>query len=274
MKLKEFPESFFRSLTLSLKSSNTLKSKNGNEIPVIVSLTSIPSRLKTLHLTIKSVLTQNSRPEKIVLWLHEDLKLHIPKALKKLEGDIFSIQYSKYTFSHRKLIHSLKLFTETTIITCDDDIMYPKNWLENLYKEHLQQPNAIIANRTRCINYNSEGELMPYKQWNCNTNSQDNLRLAIGLGGVVYPPNSLNSLVTNVDLFMELAPKADDLWFKCMALLNQTEVIQVKNPTKVPTPIAGTQKISLKNDNVKKDLNREQWLKLDKHFKLYDTYLK
>ena len=80
------------------------------EIPVIVSLTSIPSRLSTLHLTIRSLLNQDKRPKKIILWLHHSLKKEIPKNLAALENDLFEIMYSDLICSHRKLIHSLTLF--------------------------------------------------------------------------------------------------------------------------------------------------------------------
>ena len=101
-------------------------------VDVIISLTSIPSRLSTLHLTIKSLLNQGVSFEKIILWLHEDLKNNLPPALEKLQGKRFEIRYSTTTEPHRKLIETLKLYPDRIIVTCDDDVMYPDDWLFRL----------------------------------------------------------------------------------------------------------------------------------------------
>ena len=77
MKLKEYPKSFFRARQLKSQSLESLKySVNEVEgsIPVIVSLTSIPQRLKYIHLTIRSSLCQDYAAQKIVLWLNDGLR--------------------------------------------------------------------------------------------------------------------------------------------------------------------------------------------------------
>lgn len=84
----------------------------------------------------------------------------------------------------------------------------------------------------------------------------------------MYPPKSLPEITINYDLAIELAPKADDLWFKAMALLNNTEVRQSANVPKNLIPIFGTQKISLKKENVDKNMNVLQWESLTKYFNL------
>ena len=45
----------------------------------------------------------------------------------------------------------------------------------------------------------------------------------------MYPPDSLYKDVLNENLFMQLAPKADDIWFWAMALLNNTKIHVVQN---------------------------------------------
>ena len=92
--------------------------------------------------------------------------------------------------------------------------------------------------------------------------------MAIGAGGILYPPKSLNPIVTDVELFLKLAPKADDLWFKAMSLIDGVQVFQSKNPPKRLIPLIGTQKISLKKENVDKDLNLKQWEQLTDYFNL------
>ncbi|WP_293294304.1 zinc-binding alcohol dehydrogenase [Allomuricauda sp.] len=269
MKVKEIPVSLFQQVALSWKSKEKL-TLNKKQIPVIVSLASIPSRLHIVHLTIKSLMDQKVLPEKIILWLHEDLKNQIPSNLNSLISNLFSIKYTDYHSSHRKLVEPLKHYPEKTIITCDDDMMYRKNWLSDLYKVHLSDPDKIIANQTRCIAYDKSGELLPYKLWESAPSgcSTPELTLPIGAGGTLYPPNSMDQKVFDQDLFLSLAPNADDLWFKIMGLLKGSVSVQAYNTGKEPIPIWGSQKQSLKNTNIKEDKNRTQWLALTDHFQL------
>jgi hypothetical protein len=269
MKVKEIPVSLFHQAKLSWQSQRKLIA-NKKQVPVIVSLASIPSRLPIVHLTIRSILNQDVLPEKIVLWLHEDLKGRIPIPLQTLVGDLFSIKYTDYFSSHRKLVEPLKLYPNKIIVTCDDDMMYRKNWLSKIYQAHEDHPGQIVANQTRCISYAENGALLPYKAWKPNASGCKNplLTLPIGAGGTLYPPDSMDKTVFNKELFLKLAPNADDLWFKVMGLLKGTKSIQAKNSGKEPIPIWGSQKVSLKKGNIGMDKNRTQWQALTDHFQL------
>lgn len=236
---------------------------------MVVSFTSIPSRLPILHLTVRSLLRQTVHPEKLVLWLHHDLKPQVPKRLSNLQNDLFEIRYADQTCAHRKLVHALNAFPDTTIVTCDDDLLYQPNWLARLYQEHKQHPNDVIGNECRRIRYDANGDTLPYKQWSLEppgTSHPDTL--AIGFGGTLYPPNRLHPDTTNSDLYLALAPKADDLWFKAMSYLNHTQVRRTANPPKRPIPIIRSQAQALGNTNIKKDGNREQWNAIRNHYSL------
>jgi len=268
MKLKEYPVSAWHSLKLWLTPAASLEAKsNGHEIPVIVSLTSIPSRLPILHLTIRSLLRQTVRPERIVLWLHHDLKAEVPKRLSSLQSDLFEIRYAEQTCAHRKLVHALTAFPGKTIVTCDDDLLYQANWLSSLYQEHLHHPEEVVAHECRRIQYDNEGNTEPYSQWRAEqpgTSHPDTL--AIGYGGTLYPPGRLHSNTTQADLYLNLAPRADDLWFKAMSFLNGTQVRRTDNAPKRPIPIIRSQAEALGHTNIKQDQNRTQWNAIRTHY--------
>ncbi|MFT2098089.1 hypothetical protein ACMUMQ_06975 [Marinomonas sp. 2405UD66-6] len=269
MKLKEYIPSFINIIKLRSLPLEKLKSTNAPTLPVIVTLTSIPSRLHIIDITIRSILSQPQKPQKIVLWLHEELQNQLPKKLTDLVGEIFEIRFQKeLTCSHRKLIYSLKEFLDTALITCDDDLIYRPEWLASLYNDHQTYPNSVIANECRMITYDESGELLPYKQWTYlkTPGVVDKKLLPIGYGGVLYPKNALHEDATNPDLFLKLAPKADDLWFKMMSLLKGTEVRRSSHPCQKPIPIAGSQAISLKKTNIREDKNRLQWLALCEYY--------
>ena len=269
MKLKELPVSLFQEYFL--KTISLAKLYEGKEIlPIIVTLTTIIPRIKKVHLVIRSILNQKQIPEKIVLNLNEGLRSEIPKSLEKLIGERFEIHFSGMDCPHMKLIPTLERFPNHTIITCDDDLLYQKNWLYLLYKEHQKHPQKIITNQSRIISYNENEVLMPYAKWPTNYDASITSKklLPIGSSGTLYPSKSLASEVFNENSFLKLAPKADDLWFKAMSLLNKAESRQSALLTHEPIPIIGSQKVSLKKQNIGEDKNRTQWLALEKNYNL------
>ena len=261
MKPKEIPGMLFEACKLKCMSLQTLNDLDKQRLPVVVSLTSIPSRLEKLHYTIRSVMAQTHRPDKIVLWLHSDLKIKLPKQLAMLEGDLFEIRYTELNSSHLKLVHSLEAFPESNIVTCDDDLMYPTNWLWLLYQEHLRYPDQVVTNRCNLITYDKGGDTLPYRQWvkDVPPGTSSMAIMPAGYGGVLYPPGALLPETINQALYMQLTPKADDLWFKAMSYLNGTLCRKAEFLSQKPTPVLGTQSLTLASLNIKQDRNREQW---------------
>ncbi|MGI9547568.1 MAG: glycosyl transferase [Flavobacteriaceae bacterium] len=274
--IKELPLSIYQSIRLaSIPRSKLIRMKR-EELPVIISLTSIPSRFRTLHLVIRSLFTQTHHPKKIVLWLNNEIKSQVPRKILNLQCELFEICYSDLNCSHRKLIHSLDKYPDDVIITCDDDLMYRNNWLYLLYKNHKSSPNCIIGNRTIYINYDSPEKPAPYKLWKFPDQEDINQKAIIPIGawGILYPPNSLNKQVLDSGLFLRLAPQSDDFWFKAMALLNGTLSVQADVIPKEPIPIAGTQKGALKKTNINQNKNDVQWNALSEYFNLYPLITK
>ncbi len=268
MKPKEYFQYVKRATQLRRLSQDALNHRQRPEVPVVVSLTSIPSRLKQIHLTLRSLMAQSVRPVTIVLWLNEDLKDQLPESLTHLTGDLLDIRYSPLSCSHRKLIHSLDAFPEHCIVTCDDDVMYPGNWLERLWQEHERYPDQIIANRCNLITYDSDDNTLPYREWikQVPPGTSHPALMPAGYGGVLYPPHSLRPEATNADLFLKLAPKADDLWFKAMSYLNGTLCRRASQVSEKPVPVRGTQRTTLAKTNIREDYNRQQWDALRRHF--------
>ncbi len=218
---------------------------------------------------------QDRTPKKIVLWLNNDLRNKLPHNLVSLQSAFFEICFSDLTSSHRKLIHSIEKYPNEVIVTCDDDMIYRKNWLRLLYEEHLKNPKDIIGNCTITIKHDDVGNPLPYKLWRYPDENEPNLRatVAIGAWGILYPPNSLSKQAIDSDLFMRLTPTADDLWFKAMALVNGTITSQAETTPKEPIPIIGSQKVALKKDNITQEKNTVIWEELNNHFNLNQIIL-
>jgi hypothetical protein len=269
VKAKSFFRSVFTAARLACISSGQLgKNASSAEVEVVISLTSIPSRLSSLHLTIKSLLDQSISFEKVVLWLHQDLKDTLPPALQTLQEKRFEIHYSATTEPHRKLVETLKLHPDRVIVTCDDDMMYPRDWLFRLLESWRHTPDDIVAHRCRRIRMEN-GEILPYKTWHSEPEGKSSaLTLALGWGGVLFPPGSLDARVLDRDAYMRLSPNADDLWYKAMASLKGTAMRKSRDPYPAPIPIIASQSMSLGRKNIGEDQNRVQLSALAKEYNL------
>ncbi len=99
-------------------------------------------------------------------------------------------------------------------------------------------------------------------------NFESKFLLPLGVFGVLYPHNCFNKQVINMALIEQLSPKADDLWFKALSMIEGTQVSIANKKTKKPTMIPETQKTTLKKHNVSRDNNRIQWINLMKYFNI------
>lgn len=202
---------------------------------VIVSLTSFPERMYEIHYTLYSLLTQTYKPSKVVLWLAKEqfpnLEKDIPEKVLMLKENGLTINWCSNLYSYKKLIPSLKEYPNHIIVTADDDVFYDKEWLERLVLAHKKHSNCIICHRAHKIKLNKD-IIAPYKKWKKCIKGSDKasyLNFLTGIGGVLYPANCFYKDVLNENLFNEIVPKADDVWFWAMAVLNGYKILVPKN---------------------------------------------
>ena len=228
--------------------------QNQRKERIIISFTTIPSRVSTLCVSLKSIFNQTMMPDKIILWITEEEKDkgNIEKILSAEIDKGLEIRYVHDVRVHTKYYYAMKEFPNDLIVTIDDDILYPENLIEELWKAHNDYPNMIIAQRAHEMTF-CDGKIDVYKHWKmlapgCK-NDNKNL-IATGVGGVLYPPNSLYKDWIKPDLFLKICPFADDIWLKIMEILNDTFVYKVHKYTKENFIIGNTQTIALSKQNV------------------------
>lgn len=230
-----------RSLVNTHRGTNNIKMFDKE---IIISLTTHGRRIHSVHLTIESLMCQTIKPNKIILWLSEKefSNNKLPLMLKKYEDRGLEILFTRDLRSYTKLLPCLKEHQDDIIITVDDDIIYDYNMVENLIREYSIQPDLIhFCRGHRMIIKNKI--LLPYKKWLMNIEKTDItlLNFPTGVGGVLYPPHSLSEEVFNEKVFLDMCPSADDVWFKAMALLKDS------NSKKVHTRIEnGLEYVELK----------------------------
>lgn len=167
---------------------------------IIVSLTSFPQAIPYAIQSIQSVLDGSVLPDKIVLYLtaSQFADCGIPSELETLaeRNPIFEVRtYGEDIRSYTKLIPALIDFPDDIIVTIDDDILYHADMLRDLLRLHKRLPQAIVAHRVRRVVLNA-----PYKKWRkyrwydflFRRYIFDHHAMQTGVGGVLYPPHSLD----------------------------------------------------------------------------------
>lgn len=231
---------------------------------LIVSLTSFPARIHNLWIVIESILNQTLQPEKIILWLSSlefKDKTQLPKMLLKLQTKGLEIRFvEENIMSHKKYFYAIKEFPQSYIVTIDDDILYHSSLIENLFRLSMQQ-NAVVCNYARYIN-DTNGKINNYTKWPVIKSEHDepiyapNIFFGSG-GGTIFPPNSLHPDVLKRSLFLELTPRADDIWLNAMCRINNSKIIYLNSKYSL-LPIESSNSSKLSTENIGNNLNDVQ----------------
>ncbi|AEG49669.1 glycosyltransferase [Sphingobium chlorophenolicum L-1] len=201
---------------------NMERHPHGLDAPLIVTLTSYPARFPTLALTLRSLLDQTVQVDKTLLWIaHADMSL-LPEDVIKLQEYGLEIRECADIRSYKKLIPSLKMFSNAYLITADDDVYYDKDWLKSFVDCVNTEKRNVISFRSHMAFLDADGFFMPYEQWHYETaaTADEGPRAVIfptGVGGILYPPNSFGDEVFDEESFMSICPHGDDIWFFWMA---------------------------------------------------------
>ncbi len=122
----------------------------------IISLTSIPSRFEKLQKTLETLCQQGPSVEEI--------RVYIPKSYRRFpdwNGQLPSvppqvnlIRVDDDFGPASKVLHVADELkgTNTPIVFCDDDRLYPIGWAEKLLQAHNEKPECCIATHGRHLN--------------------------------------------------------------------------------------------------------------------------
>jgi len=223
---------------------------------IVVSLTTYPARIGKVWITITSLLQQTLKPYKVILWLSQeqfpDKKL--PRQLVRLQGRGLEIRFCEDLKPHKKYYYAMQEYPEYYVVTADDDIFYPEKHLEQLWAGHNEYPEAVICHWSHLIAFEETDEFQPYNEWPDNNKMPpSHLTLAVGCNGVLYPPYSLPKEAFDKGKIMEYALYTDDLWLKCMEILNDCRVVNCNETILIYFNVVSTQNKGLWQSNTGKE---------------------
>lgn len=218
----------------------------------IVSMTTHGDRISLVHQAIASIGAGTVKPSRLLLWVSLPPE-QWPQRLLHLQQSGLEIRQTADVGPHTKYWPALSLpdVDQVPLVTADDDITYPTDWLEGLVVAHRQLPDVIHAYRAYQVRCRPDGQIAPYAEWApCESTEASPRHFATGVSGVIYPPAFLARLRQEGDRFLALCPKADDVWLHAMAVKHGFAVKQVgARPVHFPL-VPGTQGSALMAANV------------------------
>ena len=113
--------------------------------------------------------------------------------------------------SYKKLIPTLIEYTNHYIVSANDDIYYPPNWLMGLVVK-VTNTKEIIAHRVHNLKF-SDNKILPYRKWHHNYKGNGKTLFATGIGGIIYPPNCFQNAGLEENVFTNICASADDICF-------------------------------------------------------------
>lgn len=228
-----------------------------------VSLTTFGRRIPTAFAAIESIGLGSVRPSRLVLWLDSaDDLAQLDVRLARLVKRGLEVRLSENYGPHTKYYPFVRdLWTAgSPMVTADDDIIYPPNWLRLLAAGHRTTPAEVIGHRAREIAV-ERGAIGPYDRWTgVRTIAAGPRVFATGVSGVIYPPQMCQELKDRGEEFLELCPKADDIWLHYVAVSNNVGVRQVRQRGRHYAVVVPAQVEKLQNDNVAANGNDRQVL--------------
>lgn len=234
---------------------------------LIVSLTTYGLRFRTLPMTLKCLMTQTVRPDKLILWVTWGDADLITTEVKKFTSFGLEIRFCEDLRSYKKIIPTLIDHPNAFIITADDDLFYHRRWLEELVNEYSGTKSEIICHRARQVLYDNNRKIESYNRWP-ELKKPTDVNGAIfptSGAGALYPPGCFHSDVLKVEIFTKLSPNADDLWLYWMHRLNGYNAKKIGQSRRLIS-WPGSQKSSLKEKNLYAGGNDRQIALLAEHY--------
>ncbi|TGE31895.1 glycosyltransferase [Desulfosporosinus sp. Sb-LF] len=228
----------------------TLTEGNG----IVVSITSYPARFDKIYSSLNSAFRQSVRPEKIVLYLDEDVdKVALPKKVLKLQKKgLVILNRPENIKPHKKYYYALQEYRDKLVVTFDDDMIYRTDTIELLMAKHKQYPNCVVSRRVHRIITDAQGKVAKYSDWEfeCNTIVEPSHNVcALGIGGVLYPAQIFPEETFDLSLIKKLSLTNDDIWLKGIEVISNIPVVKTDSTKQYPWPVEDTQENALMNLN-------------------------
>ncbi len=192
---------------------------------VVVSLTTIPGRINRIKPVINSILDQNVKVDKIVINLPKKYKrfekeLTIPNFIENCEN-IHIHRVNKDYGPITKLLPTLaQEKDDTKIIYVDDDMIYGRDFVENMVAYSEKYPDKAICNHAWSVK-----RFLDHNKYDSKDERKD---VAEGFAGVLVKPKFFRDDIYNILEAPESAFFSDDIWISGHLAKNGIDILVTK----------------------------------------------
>lgn len=241
----------------------------------VVSLTTYEPRWERVFYTIESIGNGRLRPSRLVLWVTESLlRQGVPDSLRRLTARGLELRGCEDLGPHKKYYPAVCEAAPTRpLVTADDDVLYPREWLSGLAEAAGHRPGYIHCGRAHVMQFEAPGRLAPYRQWPaCRTTAPSALHFFTGVAGVLYPVAMQQALREAGDGFRQSCPRADDIWLNANAWRARIEACQTVVFSRHLYELPGTRGHGLARENTLQGGNDRQLMSTYREDELAQLY--
>jgi hypothetical protein len=228
---------------------------------VVVTMTTHGARLARADVALESIARGSVLPKRLILWLDDqELFAHLPPAIRRLQRRGLEVRLSENFKVHTKYYPYAIRFAEDglPLVTSDDDIVYPPDWLARLVAAHYEAPDDIIAFRAHRMIV-TDGEFAPYATWKPAEGTESSFaNFGTSVSGQVFPVSVLRLAVDAGVRFRAVSPDNDDIWLHALAVEAGHRVRLVDGASQMFPFVPGTQASGLYLTNYWEGANDRQ----------------
>lgn len=228
----------------------------------VVSVTTHGKRIKSVHTALESIARGTALPARLILWLDDPtIAARLPRAIRRLQArglEVITVPrgmrvHTKYYFYVQSSEHHA-----ADLVTADDDIVYPPEWLAGLEAAAAGHPGSIIAYRSHSMVVADEG-ITPYRSWPPTSSTEPSFRnFGTSVSGQLWPASFLDFVREQGDAFRAITPDNDDVWLHALAVRSGVRVAQVAAHSQHFPFVPGTQAVGLYLTNTVEGANDRQ----------------
>lgn len=218
------------SYTVNYHCVNQLK----RETKLVVSISAGEDDFDKLEYTLYSVFNQQVVPDHVVLWVSDEYELtDLPYSVTKFIKNGLDVHFVKDIGSFTKILYALKEFNDCIVVTADENIFYPKDWLSKLYLSYISCPDDIQAHSVALVTEDN-GKIASVKSWKkfAGMEGASYKYFPLETGGVLYPPNCFIREVSREDIYDKKLNASWDLWSWGIAVVSGRKTRLVKSHIK------------------------------------------
>lgn len=219
----------------------------------VVIMTTIAPRIMLVWAALESIAAGSVRPRRLILTLDDPGIAELPTSLQRLQRRGLEIRRVEPGLGvHTKWWPYVEGEPQHRLpaVTSDDDQLYPRAWLAELLSAAARHPDAVIAHRAHRIRVDG-GRIAPYVDWRRATSPEPSFAsFGTSVSGQLLPVTLLESLRERGTAFLELAPRADDVWLHGSAVRAGIRIAQASPVSRDFAFVPGTQTSGLYVDNV------------------------